>query len=210
MKKIIAATLLAIFCLATASQAQAQLRWGPKLGVCVNALHFDNSLLDADNRAGFTGGLMLQFTAPLIGVGMDASLMYVRRSSKWMYSLTDPSTSATTDVIENVGQSYMAVPVNFKYILSLPGVSKIIAPFIVTGPEFAFLCSKKAVTEALHGKTFDCSWNFGLGLQLVDRLQVAATYGIGLTKAVETVTDISGAGIQGKNRYWTVTAAYLF
>ena len=43
------------------------------------------------------------------------------------------------------------------------------------------------------------------------KIQVGASYGFGLTKAVEMVTDdVNAAGIEGKNRYWTITAAYLF
>ena len=54
------------------------------------------------------------------------------------------------------------------------------------------------------------AWNFGFGVQLLGHLQVGASYGIGMTKAFEKIGAVEGVDIQGKNRYWTVTAAYLF
>ena len=48
-------------------------------------------------------------------------------------------------------------------------------------------------------------------MQLIKHLQIGASYGLGLTKAYELVdSNHEAAGIDGKNRYWTVTAAWLF
>ena len=52
------------------------------------------------------------------------------------------------------------------------------------------------------------AWNFGVGVQLFQHLQIGASYVLGITKAVKYVQD--AAGIDGKNNYWTVTAAWLF
>jgi hypothetical protein len=42
-------------------------------------------------------------------------------------------------------------------------------------------------------------------------VQVAASYGLGLTNTLEYVgVGNNNETIEGKNRYWTVTAAYLF
>ena len=55
------------------------------------------------------------------------------------------------------------------------------------------------------------AWNFGFGVELFSKVQVAASYGLGLTKSLEAVGVMdNGVDIDGKNRYWTVTAAYLF
>ena len=47
----------------------------------------------------------------------------------------------------------------------------------------------------------------GGGVELFSHLQVAATYGWGLSKSS---SNDSGVALYGKNRCWTVTAAYLF
>ena len=75
----------------------------------------------------------------------------------------------------------------------------------------AFLTSRKAVNSFLKNKSCDVAWNFGFGVELFSKVQVAASYGLGLTKSLEAVGVMdNGVDIDGKNRYWTVTAAYLF
>ncbi len=60
-------------------------------------------------------------------------------------------------------------------------------------------------------KSCDIAWNFGLGVEFVRHLQVSASYGIGLNSAVERKLGGGGQEVyDGKNRCWTVTAAYLF
>ncbi len=190
-----------VLTLAIVLPAAAQFRFGPRVGVCLNSLSMDKSTLDAENRAGFTGGLQAEFTIPVIGLGFDLSVMYVNRSSKFIEG------NQTT----NVSSDYIEIPLNLKYKIGLPIVGKIVSPYLFTGPSVAFLTSKSAISEFAKSKKCDWSWNFGLGVQLFSHLQVSASYGLGLTKAVE-FTNIGGeaAGIEGKNKYWTVTAAWLF
>lgn len=187
--------------------AMAQFRIGPKVGFNANKLSFNQEILDKSNRVGFTGGLTAEFTVPLVGVGADLSVMYVKRNAEFMDKLQDGS-----QVVDKVASDYIEIPLNFKYKLSLPAVSHIIAPYVFTGPSFAFLTSKKAIGNFYHDHTCDVAWNFGLGLQLIKHLQVGASYGLGLTKALQKVNlgPNEAAGIEGKNKYWTVTAAWLF
>lgn len=181
--------------------AAAQFRIGPRIGTEINSLRFDKSAFDSDNRAGFTGGLQVEFTAPIINLGFDASVMYVHRVSN--PKIANMSGDFTKDYIE--------IPVNLKYKLGLPVVGKIISPYIFTGPSFAFLTSKKAINEFVESKTMDVAWNFGLGIQLFSHLQIGASYGLGMTKALKAVGQLDqSADIEGKNKYWTVTAAWLF
>ena len=142
---------------------------------------------NTDNRAGFVGGAMVEFTVPVIGVGVDASLLYVHREAK-----------STTD---NIKRDYIDIPINLKYKFSIPVIDNVLRPFVTTGPSFAFLASKKGIDEALENKTTDIAWNFGFGVELLKHVQVAASYGLGLTntlKAVGTVTN--GEKIEGKNK----------
>jgi len=45
----------------------------------------------------------------------------------------------------------------------------------------------------------------------IKKLQLSASYGLGFTKAYKLLdSDAHAANIEGKNRYWTVTAAWLF
>lgn len=178
----------------------AQFKIGPRLGVAINSLHFDERVMEKDNLAGFTGGLQLEFTVPLIGIGGDLSAMYVHRSASWMEN----------NVRLDAKSDYIDIPLNLKYKLTLPAISAIVKPYVFTGPSFSFLVSKQIVDD-FKKKSCDIAWNFGFGVELINHLQVSASYGLGLTKTLEFVHVVdNNAGIEGKNRYWTVTAAWLF
>ncbi|MCC8175236.1 MAG: PorT family protein [Bacteroidales bacterium] len=203
MKKLLVALVVALM---TVGSASAQFHWGPKVGFTTNKLHMDKSGLDSDNRTGFTGGLMAEVGVPLVGLCFDASLMYVRRSFE--YTAEDVTTG--NDVTLKYNRDYFEIPVNIKYKIQIIGVEKIVKPYIFTGPSFAFLCSKKSM-DAFKNKSFDCSWNFGIGVELLSHLQVQGSYGLGITKSVESNVDANGNSLySGKDRFWTVTAAWLF
>ena len=74
-KRFFVLTLLAV---AMALPASAQFRWGPKVGIEVNKMHFNKELGNSDNQTGFTGGLMAEIQVPIIGICVDGSVMYVR------------------------------------------------------------------------------------------------------------------------------------
>ncbi|MDO4320380.1 MAG: porin family protein [Bacteroidales bacterium] len=201
MTKRLYALLLA---LAVMIPAMAQFSIGPRIGMNVNALHFNKDIFNSDNRAGFNGGLEMEFMIPMVGFGFDLSAMYVHRVSQTQ--VTENGTTAVADLASD----YIEIPLNIKYKIGLPVIGKVFTPYIFTGPSFAFRTSKEAIKEFYHAKKSDIAWNFGIGVQLISHLQIGASYGIGLTKAVEFVSDHQSAGIDGKNRYWTVTAAWLF
>lgn len=204
MKRLKIIAIVAVLTAAFSIPAQAGgFHFGVKLGMDVSQLHFNKDIFDSDNRAGFTGGVMCEFTAPLIGVGFDLSAMYVRRNTRFLSEMDNENLSVNRDYIE--------IPLNLKYKLSIPAIERIIRPFVTTGPSVAFLTSRKAVNSFLKNKSCDVAWNFGFGVELFSKVQVAASYGLGLTKSLEAVGVMdNGVDIDGKNRYWTVTAAYLF
>lgn len=205
-----AVVLAAISCL----PASAQFRIGPRVGVAVNSMRLNSSLFENDNRAGFTGGVQVEFTVPVINLGFDASVMYVHRVSnstkKGAYAPSaDDQAALESSSLRK--RDYIEIPVNFKYKLGLPVVGKIISPYFFTGPSFAFLASKRDINAAYKNKAFDCAWNFGVGIELIQHLQVGASYGFGLGKSVKYIgVDPNATPIEGKNNYWTVTAAWLF
>ena len=195
----------AVAIIAMSISAAAQFSIGPRVGINVNSMHFDSDLFKSENRAGFTGGLQAEFMIPMVGFGFDASVMYVHRVNN---ATIDTNGTATAPQIKD--KDYIEIPVNLKYKIGLPVIGKIITPYVFTGPSFAFLTSRKALNEAWKNKSTSVAWNFGFGVQLLGHLQVGASYGIGMTKAFEKIGAVEGVDIQGKNRYWTVTAAYLF
>lgn len=202
MKSIKRITLAIIAIVSLSVSANAQFRFGPRIGINVNSLHFDEKVFDSDNRTGFNAGLEAEFTLPVIGIGLDASLMYVRRTNE--VKLEDGS---GTSVRHN---DYFEIPVNLKWKMNIPVINNIVRPYLFTGPSFAFLTSKRAINQAFKYKSVDTSWNVGLGLEFFKHLQVSAYYGFGLNNAIETLSEVEAVKIDGKTHCWTVTAAYLF
>lgn len=192
--KMIFAALVVAFGL-TALPASAQFRFGPKIGMNVNRLSFNKEIGNAENRAGFNAGVMTEFTVPVIGIGVDLSVMYVRRNDKF----------TVKDIKGNFHRDYIDIPLNLKWKMNIPVINNIVRPFLTTGPDFAFLTNKKSF-DNFKNKKCDVAWNFGLGVEFFKHLQIAGSYGLGLNKIVGT----SDNAIEGKNKYWTVTAAYLF
>ncbi len=185
---------------ASSMPAQAQFKFGPKVGLTVNSMHFDKSVIDAANQTGWTAGVMTEFTVPVIGLGFDLSAMYVRRNTKFL----------TENNLTKDNRDYIEIPLNLKYKFSLPVVSKLLVPYLAVGPSVSFLTSRQHIENAYKNKSVDWAVNFGFGVQLFSHLDVNARYGLGLTKAVNMFNSAEAAGIEGKNRYWTISLAYLF
>lgn len=193
--RILFVAVVALFAGALTAQAGGPFKFGPRVGATFNKLSFDKSDWDNSNRAGWTAGMTADFTVPVIGIGADLSAMYVRRNVEHGFDNRD----------------YIEIPLNLKYKLSLPAVNNLVTPYIGVGPSVSFLTSRKNIENAYKNKAVDWALNFGIGVELLNRIDINARYGLGLTKAVTALTALDNkAGIEGKNRYWTITVGYYF
>ena len=170
--------------LTVAGTASAQFRFGVRAGIQTNSLHFEKSTFDNNNRVGFTGGVMAEFTVPVVGVGADLSLMYTHRNQGIATMNADG-----TDVEKDRGLNYIEIPLNLKWKMGIPVIQKIVRPYI---------------------KSCDVAWNVGFGVELFSHLQASACYGFGMTKAFDFVGVTEANAINARTRCWTITAAYLF
>lgn len=180
--------------------AQAQFRVGVRAGLNVNKLHIDDlsSNFDTDNRCGFTAGVMTEFTIPIVGICFDASLMYARMNSQLVSDIDD------IKLQDNTSKDFLQIPINIKYKIGIPGISKIITPYIYTGPDFTFRLGNSDCF-----KSFQAAWNLGVGLELLHHLQVGAGYSWGINNIAKKISD-KVTDFKTHNNYWTITAAYLF
>lgn len=194
--------LIAIVAAFAAAPASAQVRFGVKAGMAINKLAFDKNTFNKDNRLGFTGGVMTEIGIPVVGLCVDASLLYAHRSG----NIQGQDITFKRDFID--------IPINIKYKLSLFGSGNVFAPFVTTGPDFSILLSKKngeSNGKTWKNKSFNTAWNLGFGFELFKHLQIAASYSFGFNKTIEKITGLSDIdAIEGKDRCWTITAAYLF
>lgn len=196
-KNILLALLLVV---ATALPLAAQVRLGVRAGVTLGELRFDRDVIDSDNRMGYTGGLLVDINIPVIGVGIEASAMYTHRSDRYRLS----------DDYQVFKRHYFDIPVYARYRLALAGVERIVAPYVFTGPCFSVLFSENAPTDYHNSKTV-LSWDIGGGADLFGHLRLSATYGLGISKAMDYIDrEYTGDRVHGKDKHWTLSAAWLF
>ena len=184
--------------------AQAQVKFGVKGGLNITSMKFDQSVVDKSNQAGFFIGPTVKFTLPVVGLGIDAAALYDQRSAK----VAD----------ETLKQQSIQIPVNLRYGIGLGSTASI---YIFAGPQFGFAIgdkSKNIVDNALEWRLKDSnlSANVGLGLMLLDHLQISANYNIALgttgevdvNKALGTTWDTAIG--KAKANAWQLSVAYFF
>lgn len=195
MKKTVALVLIALAALITVP-AKAQVKFGIKGGLNISTVHFNKEIMSKGNMTGFQIGPMIEARIPLVGLGIDAAVLYSQKG------LGIGSQDIKTD--------YLDVPVNLKWKFGLP----IIKGYFAAGPYVGFRVGGdkvwKVLNDQIEAKSFSAGLNFGAGIELISHLQVGFNYGLGLTDnySIKKV-DLSNGG-NGKNRGWSITAAILF
>lgn len=192
MKKIFSALMIAV-CIGMAMPAQAQVHFGVKGGVNLSKASFSNVLgnFKKDNFTGFFIGPMAEFTVPVVGLGVDASLLFAQRGIK---------VADGTDEYATVKQNGVDIPVNLKYNI---GLGSLLGLYVAAGPDFYFDFEKKTGVDK---KKAEVGINVGAGLKLLNHLQVGANYNIPLGDTA-TFEDMEGSY---KTKTWQVSVAYIF
>jgi len=202
MKKLLTFIIL-VSAMMMPDAATAQVKFGLKGGLNVTNMSLSSDLFEVENRAGFFIGPSIKFKVPLVGLGFDLSLLYDQREAK----LKDASDEAST-----LKQQSVQVPVNLRYSF---GLSSLASLYLFAGPQFGFNVGDKE-QNSYKLKDTNFSVNAGLGLLLLNHLQVSANYNIacGKTADVDLGTAVSGVSniVTGntKNNAWQVALAYYF
>lgn len=172
--------------------ASAQLSFGVKGGLNISKVHFSEDIINSDNLTGFQIGPMVEFTVPILGIGMDAAILYSQKGLEF------ESKSHKTD--------YLDIPVNLKWKFGLP----VLKGYLTAGPYASFRIGGDklwtVMEEQIEAKSFGTGLNLGAGVEIVRHLQVGVNYDLGLIKTYKG-TNKTG---DGKHRGWAITAAVLF
>lgn len=190
MKKIIS-LVVACICLMATVPAQAQLKWGVKGGMNVSHITFDASEMKSVDANGFFIGPMAEFTFPIVGLGIDASLLYSQRGM-------------CDDAIKQKG---LDIPVNLKYTL---GLGSLLGVYAAAGPNFYF---DFADADGWNKERAMVGVNVGAGVKLFNHLQLGFNYNIPLGKSGDVkVSDALDAVLdtEYRNKTWQISAVYLF
>ncbi|WP_106829539.1 porin family protein [Parabacteroides pacaensis] len=198
MKKSVFVLFVAVLGI-MAIPAHAQLKFGIKGGANISKVSINKEVLNSDNVTGFNIGPMIEFTVPLVGVGMDVALLYSQRGVETLN--------------ETMKTSYLDVPVNFKWKFGIP----LVKAYLAAGPYASFRIGGDKfweiphhVGEQLKAKNFGAGLNFGAGVELLSHLQVGFNYGLGLTNDYEALTAQDAFRADGKSRGWSINAAIIF
>lgn len=185
--------------LCVVAPAKSQLRFGVKGGINVSSVHLNSDLLKADNVTGFQIGPMVETTIPLIGVGVDAAILYAQKGMDIKSEIK--SVEVKTD--------YIDIPVNLKWKFGIP----LVKGYLAAGPYASFRVGgdkfwdiPESIVGQVKAKSFSAGLNFGAGLELIKHLQVGFNYGLGLSDNYRA----EKFNMNAKNRGWSVTASILF
>lgn len=200
MKKGLLCFTILLAGLMAAVPASAQLKFGVKGGLNIAKVKFDKSIADSDNRAGFFIGPMAEFTLPIVGLGVDAALLYDQKEME-----LDGEKEKT---------KYINIPINLKYSIG----TKLAGVYLAAGPQFAFNVGGKNIFKDLDSESFELnnsvlSLNVGGGVKLLGKLQVGYNYNISLgnTGEMKSAADLLGK-VESDFKYSThqISVAYLF
>jgi hypothetical protein len=204
MKKIFT---LVVLLAAMTFTAQAQVKFGLKGGLNLTKMRFDKDVVSKSNQAGFFIGPTVKFTLPVVGLGIDAAALYDQRSAK------------LDGVDETLKQRSIQIPINVRYGFGLGSIAGI---YFFAGPQFGFNVGDK-VTNIISNvvdwrlKDSNLSANVGLGLMLLNHLQISANYNIafGTTGEFNVLTDVASSTwdtVTGKTKAnaWQLSLAYYF
>ncbi len=189
MKKNILIIISLFFLTIVPAQA---VRLGIKTGVNLSKASFSWNALNPDNFTGFQVGPIMEFHLPIIGLGMDAAILYSEQGFK-----LEGETQKTQSI---------DIPLNLKYkfellnIIGIYGTAGPYASFRISGDNF----SVPDITDQFKYKTFGAGLNFGFGVEILKHLQIGANYQLALTD------DYSVNNYSVKMKTWSVTAAYFF
>ena len=196
MKKIFGALMIAV-CIGMAMPAQAQIHFGVKGGLNLSKASFSNvgENFKKDNFTGFFIGPMAEFNIPIVGLGVDASLLFAQRGIK----VSEGNDEYT------IKQNRIDIPVNLKYTIGLGSLAGI---YLAAGPDFYFDFAGNKTIEGMRTdkKKAEVGINVGAGLKLLNHLQVGANYNIPLGNTA----DIEGTNASYKTKTWQVSVAYIF
>ena len=174
MKKALVVCSLALLSFIPAS---AQFSWGLRGGL--NLVNNDitavseKSATSKDSYTGFFFGPMAELQIPIIGIGLDASVLYSQKGLE----VSDE---------ETMKNQSLAIPVSLKYSL---GLGNFAAVYLAAGPQFDYKIGDldREYKDGNDVKEFaleQSTWsiNVGAGVKLINHIQAGINYNIPVSK----------------------------
>ncbi len=177
---------LSVVVLTLSVPARAQMKFGVKAGMNMTKLSLSDMkarMTDNNNGSDFFVGPSVEVMLPVLGLGLDLSLLYDKR------------TLCVDGIDDSQGESlrYLDAPLNLKCVF---GLGSQLGFFVATGPQFSYNIGSNNVFKYMDSSEFtlkksELSWNVGGGVRLLKHIQLAYNYNVVLGDYAE-MQSVSG------------------
>ncbi|MDE5586407.1 MAG: PorT family protein [Muribaculaceae bacterium] len=190
--------LLLVTVLLSSLSASAQLRYGFRLGGSfAKASLSDAPGMSMKNGSGFSGGILLEYQMESNGFAPDIAVLYTRYSSRLIDEVSGPA---------KLGRNFIEVPLHLKYKFYLSSTNNLVAPMVYTGPSLLVRLGK-GNPEQISTKSVQPGWDLGIGVDIINFIQLSAGYRFGLGNALSR-SAVPGVGLHTNG--WNVSANIIF
>ena len=209
MRKTMLLTCLLLLTGLTTVHAGRRVMLGVRGGFELTEMNFNAEDLRESNRVGFYFGPSIEFALPLVGLGIDISALYSRRSLK----VDD----------QKVTQKYIQVPANLRFGVE---IGDVVTVFASAGPQLAFNVGpgtfywedSKGYRNSFSLQDTKLSLNLGCGVQVGNHLECAAYYNIQLGKTADFTWDTLNTQLADQSLHhaksatnaWSLSLTYIF
>lgn len=207
-KKLITATLSVIvffsFGLIQQTNAQSPIDFGIKGGL--NIANLAGAEDDLDSRTGIHAGLVLDFSFPLMPVGIESGIYYSQKGAQ----ISEDGMTATWKL------DYVEVPVLAKISVDPPGP---FSPHIVVGPYAAYNINSELDVSAGSASVIEDFSEFTSDIDFGGVIGVGADFSLGVTKLniqarySRGLLDVNDNGFEDEgehNSVFSISAGIMF
>lgn len=222
MKKI---TIVLVFCMMFCNVIRAEnnlFAWGVTAGCNITKADtkgagFFHTGWNFDSSGGYFVGLTAKVTAPILGIGVDASFVYQQE----MVDIASGDISSTDKL------RYFSLPVHLRYDFNIPILANYLSPYLFAGPRCQFALNDfdwydvygqtNVSAEGIQALWDECTslkqtWklDLGFGLLIARHVQLAYNYAIPLNDTFRLKTAIDEGSSNFKLGTHLITASYFF
>ncbi len=191
--------------------AFAQLDFGVKGGLNVSHMALSSSVVSSNNRTGFYIGPTMKFIVPIVHIGFDLSLLYDQRQGGVFVGIGDEPLDIENGKLNReeqiVHQRQIVVPLNLRYQLGLGDTASLL---FFAGPQLGLNVGSKVRELDWRWRSANLSINAGLGVMLLNHVQVNANYNIACGRVGNFNKPQTHEDDKGKLSAWQVGLAYYF
>lgn len=207
MKRSLLALLVAITAISAPLISHAQMRWGVSAGVNVNDLKFKQVLFPISKGFGESLGMRGEMMFPGIGFGLELGVFYQQQGASLDLG-HEPNILWSSQGYgnERIYVHNISIPFNLKFKWTrMQGLEDYVAPFVYGGPVLQIQAGHSKC-DAIKFSGGDVELVCGLGVEVLKRWQVSASYTWGMTYALKTAQLFD---VSARNRTWSVAVTYF-